>query len=174
MLSFARVRAMVVVAALLIGAAIAVRMALSQDRDTLAEEERCPADFILVDLSLPQPSEVKVNVYNGTTRAGLANRIADNLANRNFHVLERDDYDGQVDGVAELHFGPEAVGAAQLVGAYFLNNATQVFDIDRPDDVVDVVLGSGFQQLATPTDVQLAIAAVGNPEPPAGTCAAPA
>ncbi len=98
--------------------------------------------------------------------------MAESFANRKFDVLERADNDSEVEGVAELHYGPRAVGAAQLVGAYFLNNATMVFDINREDDVVDVVLGDNFRQLATPTEVSQAIAAAGNPAPPEGTCPA--
>lgn len=173
MLSFARVRAIAVVAVLVIGAAVAIRLALTQDTAPLAGQQECPEDFVLADLALPEASDVQVNVYNGTTRAGLASRVGDSFANRNFEVLDRDDHDSAVDGIAELHYGPTAVGAAQLVGAYFLNEATRVFDIDREGEVVDVVLGSGFQQLATPTEVSQAIAAAGNPPAPAGTCPAP-
>jgi hypothetical protein len=170
MLSFARVRAIALVTLLLITAAVTVSMALGRASDEPVVAERCPEGFVPVRLTLPEASEVKLNVYNATTRVGLAGQVADNFANRHFQVLERDDFDGQVDTVAELHYGPAAVGAAQLVGAYFLNEATRVFDIDREDDAVDVVLGSQFRQLATPTEVSQAIAAAGNPAPPAGTC----
>lgn len=173
MLSFARVRAIAVVALLVIGAAIVIRMALTQDSAPQEAQERCPDDFVLASLTLPEESDVQINLYNGTTRAGLANRIGDNFTNRNFQVLDREDHDSEVEGIAELRYGPQAVGAAQLVGAYFLNEATRVFDIDREGTVVDVVLGAQFQQLATPTEVHQAIAAAGNPDPPAGTCPAP-
>lgn len=170
MLSFARVRAIAVVTLLVVAAVVMVSMALSRQPDGSLVADRCPDDFVPVRLTLPEAGEVKLNVYNATTRVGLATQVADNFANRNFQVLERDDYDSEIEGVAELHYGPATVGAAQLVGAYFLNEATRVFDIDREDDVVDVVLGSEFRQLATPTEVSQAIAAAGNPEPPAGTC----
>jgi hypothetical protein len=170
MLSFARVRAIVLVSLLFVTAVITVSMALAREPEDIVVADRCPEDFVPVRLTLPEASEVKLNVYNATNRVGLAGQVADNFTNRNFQVLERDDHDSGVDAVAELHYGPAAVGAAQLVGAYFLNEATRVFDIDRADDEVDVVLGSQFRQLATPTEVSQAIAAAGNPLPPAGTC----
>jgi hypothetical protein len=170
MLSFARVRAIALVAVLLIAAVVTVSMALSRQTADPVVLDRCPEGFVPVRLTLPEAGDVKLNVYNATNRVGLAGQVADNFANRDFQVLDRGDHDGEVDGVAELHYGPASVGAAQLVGAYFLNEATRIFDIDRDDDAVDVVLGSQFRQLATPTEVSQAIAAAGNPEPPAGTC----
>ena len=173
MLSFARVRAIALVTLLTAAAVVAVTMALGREIDESVVADQCPEGFVLVQLRLPEASQVKINVYNATTRVGLAGQVADNFANREFQVLDRDDFDNEVEGVAELHYGPAAVGAAQLVGAYFLHESTRVYDIDREDDVVDVVLGAEFQQLATPTEVSQAIAAAGNPVPPAGTCPAP-
>lgn len=172
MLSFARVRAIAVVALLIIGATVTVAIALGRGSDDTGFAEACPDDFVRANLALPEASNVRINVFNGTTRPGLANQIGENFANREFEVLERADHDSEQDGIAELRYGPQAVGAAQLVRAYFLNDASMVFDIGREDDVVDVVLGGEFQQLATPTEVSQAIAAAGNPAPPAGTCPA--
>ncbi len=172
MLSFARVRAIAVVALLVIGAAVTVAMALTRSDDAPGLAERCPDGFVRADLTLPEAHEVQINVFNGTARAGLANRIGDNFAHRGFEVLEMADHHSEVDTIAELHFGPRAVGSAQVVRAYFLNEAAMVFDINRDDEMVDVVLGSGFRQLATPTEVHQAIAAAGNPAPPEGTCPA--
>lgn len=175
MLSFARVRALAIVGVLGIGAAVFVVMALA--RDTQAERpepEACPPGFVEADIRMPEEKEVRVNVYNATDSAGLAAGVADNLTNREFEVVDHgNDPEGQtVDGVALLRYGPKAVGDAQLLRAYFLNEAELQFDIERKDDVVDVLLGAGFQQLATPTEVRQAIAAIGNPILPEGTCAA--
>jgi hypothetical protein len=173
MLTFARVRAITVVAALFVTAVVSVSMALSRDTDQVEVQETCPEGFVLANLSLPAAGDVKIGVYNGTNRTGLADQVADNFTNREFEVVDRGDNDSEFEGIAELHYGPQAVGAAQLVRAYFLNEATTVFDIDREDDVVEVVLGTEFRQLATPTEVHQAIAHAGNPPPPPGTCPAP-
>ncbi len=174
MWTFGRVRALAIMALLLAVAVVTVSMALERDANRASAEGGCPEGFVPVRLTLPAEGEVTLNVYNATNRAGLANRIAENFANRGFQVLERGDYepedDEEIEGVAELRFGPQALGAARLVEAYFLNQATTVFDINREDDVVDVILGPEFQQLATPTEVSQSIAASGNPSPPPGTC----
>jgi hypothetical protein len=172
MLSFARVRAIAVLALLVIGATVTVAMALGRTADNGETAQDCPEGFVPAELALPQERDTRLNVFNGTTRPGLANQIGENFVNREFEVLAREDHDSQIDGIAELHYGPQAVGAAQLVRAYFLNDATMVFHIEREGDVVDVVLGNQFRQLATPTEVHQAIAAAGNPAPPAGTCPA--
>lgn len=172
MLTFARVRAITVVAALFLAAVISASMALARDGDRAEVQENCPDGYVLANLSLPEAPDVKIGVYNGTNRTGLADQVGDNFANREFEVIDRGDNESEFDGVAQLHFGPQAVGAAQLVRAYFLNEAETVFDIDRQDDAVDVVLGTQFRQLATPTEVHQAIAQAGNPAPPPGTCPA--
>lgn len=172
MLTFARVRAITMVAALFVAAVVSVSMALSRDSGAGAGED-CPEGFLLADLTLPAASEVKLNIFNATSRDGLADQVGDNFANREFQVLFRGDHGEELDGVAQLRFGPQAVGAAQLVRAYFLNQAETTFIPEREDDVVDVVLGAQFRQLATPTEVHQAIAQAGNPAPPPGTCPAP-
>ncbi len=74
--------------------------------------------------------------------------------------------------VAALRYGPKAVGAAWLLRAYFLNQADPQFDTKRTDDVVDVVIGTAFKQLATTTEVNQALAQLGDPVLPPGTCSA--
>lgn len=173
MLTFARVRAITIVAALFVAAVVSVSIALDRDADQAGAQETCPPGAVPVDLALPAEGDVKINVYNSTDEAGLANLIGDNFANREFQVLQRGDHDEEFDGIAQLRFGPKAVAAAHVVGAYFLNQATLEFDLTREDDVVDVILGSEFRRLATPTDVNLAIAALaqtGQPTAPPGTC----
>jgi hypothetical protein len=126
------------------------------------------------NLALPAVNTVKINVYNATDQAGLATQIGENFVNRGFEVLERGDdpLGREVEGVAVLRYGPLAVGSAHVLQAYFLTSAEPEFDIARADDVVDVVIGGQFRQLATETEVRQSIAALGNPDPPPGTCPA--
>jgi hypothetical protein len=152
MLTFARVRATAIVSLLVAAAVVTVSMALDRDSSQARVIQSCPEGFVPVELSLPAVSSVKINVYNGTDPPGLAAQVGDNFANRDFQVLEFDDHDSEVDAVAELHYGPPR-WAPPTGRAYFLNEATTVFDIDRDDDVVDVVLGTQFRQLASPTEV---------------------
>jgi LytR cell envelope-related transcriptional attenuator len=173
MLTFARVRALAIVAVLVTGALIAVYIAVSRDTTGAASPEAvgCPEGSVVANLALPDVRDVKINVYNGTEQAGLASQVAENFANRDFQVLESSDSDTAVeDEVAVLRFGPQTVGAAHVLKAYFLGDVREEFDIEREDDVVDVIIGIDFNQLATETEVHQSIAALGNPDPPPGTC----
>lgn len=174
MLTFARVRALAIVSVLLMGALVAVYLAMSRDTTggTPAEAAGCPEGTVVANLALPDVADVKINIFNGTDQAGLASQVAENFANRDFEVLDWTDSDTAVeDAVAVLRFGPRSVGAAHVLRAYFLDvGVREEFDIAREDDVVDVVIGNEFRQLATETEVRQSIAALGNPDPPPGTC----
>lgn len=172
-MSFARVRALAVVGALVVCALIFVTMALLRDRQSATPEARgCAEDAVVADLRLPVPEEVKLRVFNATDKADLAKSVGEAFENRKFQVVERaaDPKAKRVDAVAVLRYGPKAVGAAWLVRAYFLNEAKTEFDINRTDDFVDVVIGTRFRQLATTTEKNQALGQVGNPILPEGTC----
>jgi hypothetical protein len=174
-MSFARVRALAVVGALVVCAAIVVTIALLKDRQTgPAIAKGCPKDAVIANLKLPNPEQVTINVYNATDQGGLANVVAGDFKNRKFNVKAAgaDPKAKAVDAVAVLRYGPKAVGAAWLLRAYFLNEAKTEFDIGRADDLVDVVVGTKYKQLATTTEVNQALAQLGNPTLPKGTCAA--
>jgi hypothetical protein len=175
MLTFARVRALAIVVGLGLVALITVSAAILRDTSTAtATGNRCGEGDVVANLRLPDPTEIKINVYNATDQTGLAARVGENFSNRDFQVLGHDDepQDAELSEVAVLRYGPQAVGAAHVLRAYFLNTAVTEFDLNRTDDVVDVVIGSGFRQLATETEVRQSIAALGNPIPPPGTCVA--
>ena len=173
-MSFARVRALAVVGLLVVAAAVFVTIALLEDRQSGPTEARgCAEDAVIADIKLPEPEKVKLNVYNATDKPGLATEVRNDFSNRKFTVLKHgnDPQNKRVDAVAVIRFGPKAVGSAWLLRAYFLNEAKTEFDIARTDDEVDVVIGSRFRQLATTTEVNQALAQLGNPTLPEGTCA---
>ena len=172
-MSFARVRALVVVGVLVLAAVILVATALLKDKQTAPiQVQGCAKNAVIADIKLPEPTAVKINVYNATAKPGLATDERDEFKARHFTVdkVGNDPLAKKVDGVAVLRFGPKAVGAAWLLRAYFLDQAHQEFDIKRKDAEVDVVLGNGFKQLATTTEVNQALAQLGNPTLPEGTC----
>lgn len=175
MLSFARVRALVIVAILLAVASVVVYRALERDEDLVAQPERCQEGFVPADLTLYSENEIKIRVINATGEVGVATREGENFANRGFQVerMRAANNPEPAEGeIAVLMYGPKTVGAAHVIQAYFLNQAKRVFQIDREDDIVDVVIGPRFQQLATETAVRQSIALAGDPELPAGTCLA--
>lgn len=174
MLSFARVRALAIVAILAVGALVSAYLAITRDTGAEAlDDSSCSDGEVAVDLTLSDPQDIEINVYNATDQAGLASQVAEDFTNRGFHVAEHDDdpLDAEVAEVAMLRYGPEAVGNAHVLQAYFLNAAARQFDIEREDATVDVVVGNRFRQLATETEVKQAIASMGDPRPPDGTCA---
>ncbi|RGC70173.1 hypothetical protein C5N14_07070 [Micromonospora sp. MW-13] len=173
-MSFARVRALVVVGLLAVVALVFVVVAVV--RDTQGEAGLaggCPEDAPLADVTLRERKDVKINVLNGTDRPGLASQVADEFSNRQFQVKKTATEKKQIDDVAILRYGPKGVGSAHLLRAYFLNNAKDGYDAKRKDDTVDVVLGNSFQQLATTTEVNQSLGDLGAPVAPPGSCPMP-
>jgi hypothetical protein len=175
-MSFARVRALVVVGVLVAIALVFVIVAMVRDSQSGTDNTAaCPDGWALADVQLREAKDVRLNVYNATDTAGLAGNVADDLGNRKFQIEEAaNDPEGRrIDNVAVLRYGPKAVGSAHLMRAYFLDQATTEYDPTREDDIVDVVIGNGFRQLATTTEVNQSLAALGKPVLPPQTCAAP-
>ena len=172
-MSFARVRALVVVGVLALSALVFVIITIVQDSqggETVAAG--CPAGFKRADITLREPKDVKIRVLNATDTPGLASTVANDFANRKFQVVKSDNDRKRVEGVAVLRYGPKAVGSFHLLRAYFLNAADPEYNPNRTDDIVDVVIGEGFQQLATTTEVNQALVELGGrPELPPQTCA---
>lgn len=173
-MSFARIRSLVIVSLLAVCALVVVSVALVKDKQThTAVASGCPAGAVPVNLTLPEPRNVKLHVFNATGQPGLGAQVTDDFRNRKFDVNpDPATARGVYQGVAQLRYGPKAVASAWLLQAYFLDLADDSgFDIKRKDDVVDVIIGTKYQQLGTPTEVNQAIAQLGSPRLPPGTCA---
>jgi hypothetical protein len=192
-MSFARARALAIVGVLVVAALVLVLTAIVKDHQSSASYAAggCGPGKIKIDTKLPAPSSIKLNVYNGTGQrngnpkdkahpiigavTNLAENVADDLKNRDFQIHKVDSNPQKYTGIAKLTYGPKTVAAAVVVRAYFLNETDDGgFDIKRADDTIDVLVGSGFKQLGSRTDVNGAIAEQGQPSPPPGTCAADA
>jgi hypothetical protein len=173
-MSFARVRALVVVAALTVAAIIFVVIALVRDSQTGATTaDGCPDGFVMANIRLPEPKEVKIKIFNGSGVPGLGKQVAEDFRNRKFQVDQKADTSTKaVKGIAVLRFGPQAVGSAHLLRAYFLDEAEWRYDRNHKGDVVDVIIGTDFQQLGTTTEVNQSIGTLGKPPLPEGACAA--
>ncbi len=188
-MSFARARALAIVGVLVVAALVLVVTAIVRDRQssTSYSPGGCGPGKIKIDTKLPDQSAVKLNVYNGTGQRNpntkdkahpvinavpnLAESVSEDLKNRGFKINKVDNNPQKYAGVAKLTYGPKMVAAATVVRAYFLDQADQGgFDIKRTDDTVDVLLGSGFKQLGSKTDVSGMWAELGKPSPPPGTC----
>ena len=138
----------------------------------LAGAPRCPDGLVPANIELPDAEDIRLHVYNGTTRDDLADEVAQDLRTRDFVVVSVDRATGSYPQVAVIRYGPRAVGAGWVMRSYFLDQAATEFLPERDSDEVDIVLGDQFQQLATRTEVNQSIASLGRAMLPAGTCAA--
>jgi hypothetical protein len=93
-------------------------------------------------------ADVHVNVYNSTSRDGLASTVASALGKRSFAVetVANDPLHASVTGTALVRYGSSGVEAAKLVSAQ-VPKATMRKD-KRKSATVDLVLGDAFRQLA--------------------------
>jgi hypothetical protein len=173
-MSFARVRALVIVGVLVVFALVFVGVALIRDTQSgTAGTTKCKEGYVLANIALREPKDVKINVFNATDSPGLATTVANDFQNRKFQVKKTGNAKKGLDEVAVLRYGPKAVGSMHLLRAYFLDEATPEYDPKRQDDVVDIVIGNNFKQLATTTEVNQSLVELGGrPELPPGTCAA--
>jgi hypothetical protein len=173
-MTFARLRALVIVGTLFVSAVIFVVYAIATDKQTrVSVGANCPAGYVKANLKLPdEPKYIKINVYNATDQPGLAVEVANELRARKFTIgtVSNDPLGKHIDSVAVLRYGPGMVGAAWVVRAYFLNEAERQFDIERKDDTVDIVLGKSFRKLATETEMRQSLTQAGPAKLEEKTC----
>jgi hypothetical protein len=171
-MSLARVRALVVLGLLVLMAAVAAGWAIAKDSETVARHTSpCAGTTLPFSTTVPaDPATVRVNVYNATSRAGLANTVADELRTRRFTVgkIGNDPLQQTVEDVAQIRYGPRGAGAAQLVRAWLPGSAPTLDK--RADKTVDLVLGLRYEGFTTPADHELESKRLGAPTPPRGTC----
>jgi len=172
-MTLARIRALILVGLLFVAATVVSLIAVNKDSQTLANaSEDCPAGSIPVSLAVPEYKDIKIRLINGGDNRGQANSVGNDLKFRKLNVVEIKNSPGgkQYDEVAIIRFGPKTVGAAWVMRAFFLNEAQTEYNAKRTDDVLEVVLGKQFAQLATQTEVNQSIGALRAPTLPDGTC----
>ncbi|MFE4974710.1 LytR C-terminal domain-containing protein [Kitasatospora sp. NPDC056651] len=117
--------------------------------------------------AIPQPTAVTVNVYNATTKGGLAGRTAEELKKRGFVIGKVGnapaELDKKVPGTAQVIAGPTGAGAGTLVGSQ-IAGATVTADA-RTDTSVDFVIGDSYNALLDETQAAAALALATKPSP---------
>lgn len=124
---------------------------------------------------LPEPKDITVNVYNATTRTGLAQRTADELEKRGFTIGEVDnappEFDKKVKASGLLLGSEEAYRnhALSVLGTQVKGAETRTDDRKGKD--VDLVIGDGFDKLTSPEGATQALTALASPSPkPTPSC----
>ncbi|MFE5815803.1 LytR C-terminal domain-containing protein [Streptomyces sp. NPDC056479] len=118
---------------------------------------------------LPKPGGITVNVFNATTRSGLAKKTADELKKRGFKIGDVGNatktYDKKVKGTGLL-LGPAAsLNTSLPVLATQLTTAERRTDAARKNATVDLIIGNAFKDLAKKPDADRALAALAQPKP---------
>ncbi len=129
-----------------------------------AEKTPCPAARATGARKGPKvkpvrPGAVRVNVYNSTSRPGLAGSVAAQLEERGFRVLRvaNDPTDRTVRVVAEIRHGRRGRAAAVTLRAR-APGAVLVRD-PRRTPVVDLALGTRYRELASEREALTALRA---------------
>lgn len=122
---------------------------------TAAPSASLPAQPCPPTDALPVPyDQITVNVYNATTRVGLAASTASELSARGLAVATTaNDPNGSYSGATLVRTGIPGLAQAYTVAAIF-PGAVVVLDT-REDATVDVSLGSLFDDLRTPEEAVL-------------------
>lgn len=143
-----------VVLALLVGliaAAIVLALAIMDGQIKIPTAERSrPAPSVCPEAiyDYTPPDKIHLNVFNSTSRPGLAKSVADEFAARKFIV-------GSVANTTSSYRGVALVvsGAAGQSAAFTLQRnlpGSDYFQDDRTDPSVDVILTGDYKELANP------------------------
>ena len=148
-------RSTIVIAVVLLSLAGAFYYASTYFRDTTPTPGPCTTE---VPTAALRPADVSLNVYNSTTRNGLAKAVALGAVDRGFKVkaVGNDPRHAGVKQVAQIRFGPEGAASARLVKAH-VPQAVYLND-KRKGDTVDLVVGAAWKTFGkvpvTPTPTQ--------------------
>lgn len=106
-----------------------------------------PVCAVTVPTEAPPPEEISINVYNGTSRNGLASQVAREMREQGYVILDvaNDPLSRSITGVAEVRAANAENLAVQLIMSQF-PGATFVPD-EREDEVIDLVLGERFEAI---------------------------
>lgn len=127
-------------------------------QSVMAQPLPCETTMVNPAEVLPISSKVKVSVYNSTNKIGLAGDTAKVLKARGFLINEvgNDPMSKNVQGVAEIRYGPKGAARAQLL-AFHLPGAVLVQD-NRSGKIVDVAIGAAFIKLEGEAQIAAAMA----------------
>lgn len=108
---------------------------------------QAPVCAVSVPTEAPPPEEISINVYNGTSRNGLASQVARDMREQGYVILDvaNDPLSRSITGVAEVRAADAENLAVQLIMSQF--PGARFIPDERDDEVIDVVLGEQFQAI---------------------------
>ncbi|MGY6023721.1 LytR C-terminal domain-containing protein [Streptomyces spinosirectus] len=117
----------------------------------------------------PKPGQITVNVYNATTRSGLAKSTADELKKRGFKIGDVGNaakaFDKKVKGTGVLLGPASSLNSSLPVLATQLTTAERRTDAARKGADLDLIIGDGFKTLTARPTADKALSALQNPKP---------
>jgi hypothetical protein len=119
--------------------------------------------------ALPEPRRITVNVFNATTRQGLAKQTADELKRRGFRIGDVGNagaqYDKKIKGTGLL-LGPATAQDTSLpVLATQLTGAERRTEPGRKGATLDLIIGNRFRALTPKADAAQAVTKLTAPAP---------
>ncbi|MFF0779096.1 LytR C-terminal domain-containing protein [Streptomyces sp. NPDC003720] len=118
--------------------------------------------------ALPEPRTITVNVYNATTRSGLAKATADELKKRGFKIGDvgnaPKEYDKKVKGAGVLLGPATALDTSLPVLATQLPGAERRTEAGRKGAGLDLIIGDKFGSLAQRAAADQALARLTEPK----------
>ncbi|WP_231134961.1 LytR C-terminal domain-containing protein [Motilibacter deserti] len=115
--------------------------------------------------SVPVPArQITVNVFNATTKAGLAAAVSTQLEARGFRIgtVGNDPAGRPVKGTAQVRSGATGAAAARTLAAHVAG--AQLASDKRPGATVDLVIGNAYSRLR-PAAAAAAVLAPPSPSP---------
>jgi hypothetical protein len=149
-----RIALALLLVAIAAGAAYQLRKAdnaVPRQRTTLTTCPTPSASPATQQVVLPKPQQIRVALLNGTPRNGLAKTVGDRLKALGFLVPSQGNAPAGLAGASTVTYGPGGQPAGTVVSRWVLGSRL-VSNPNVPHGVVQVVLGSGFVRLATPTE----------------------
>lgn len=98
----------------------------------------------------PPPADITVNVYNSTTKKGLAKTASQALASQRFRIqtVSNDPMRKAVTGVAEIRYAKATADHAKVLATRF--PGAKLVQDKRTTGILDVSLGEKFVKVANP------------------------
>ncbi|EIV90783.1 LCP family protein, partial [Frankia sp. QA3] len=98
--------------------------------------------------AIAAPSQVRVAVYNGSSRSGLASQVTSALTRKGFHARNAGNASVLTHETSRVVYGPGQEAEARTVAAAVPGSSVLA---DPSITGVQLVLGSGFTEVVTPT-----------------------